>query len=912
MTKKKDSTLAEGNVILQCRGGDVRNPGLKLGKLLDRPFEVDYRFSMPVWQTPICLADDYQKTMVDKDGAMLYNWPGKFTSLSRFATYDTRVTFSIADQPDEWVSQGAEDPRVPIISTVSRHSDVELTTQAFAVTSDALWPSPPARRELSQAYVPRNIIKLDSAIAGIPGSASPRPPAAECFNVFDSGYRKPLRYRFKAEARKSYHVVFGFIEGLGFGWGEGMQCAKPGQRVLHLKIDGEIKDTVDTIAVAGGYNIPFVRAIPASDDNGDGWIDIEVALAPEATEKDSILSTLWVFEGKLPPAQSIIEGKATAQAVGYLPCVYRLYSGGPRADLVLVTIQNHGQAKARISPRVRVQSQRLIRYDSSSSVLTIGDGSTLGTSIEISMSARPKAAERKSAEEMHLILSPLELGPGKFFQFAVAFHKCAVAVPWSTGDALKALDAARAYWRKADLPYDVLRVPDRGIQTILDACIRNIYQAREIKDRQPAFQVGCSCYRGLWLLDGSFILETITQLNRSKEARAGIDHMLSYQQEDGSFQLIKEYWKETSCVLWAIYRHEQLTGDREWLLSLWPRVVKAVGFLKGLRRRASVDLKAPHWGLVPPGYTDGGLEFDSEYSNVYWTLMGFKMAAEMARRVGKTELAESWQREFKDMLAVFRKAAKRDLYTDEFGNRMLPIPMSRPLVKSPQKGQWSFLTAIYPGEIFEPNDPLMLGTMNNLTDNESEGEVFDTGWVDRGIWSFHASLTGHAFLWLGKGQKAAQKLYVFANHASPLGAWWEEQRSLPEKDAPFPSGDMPHNWASAEFLRLAMHLLVFERGEELHLLEGLPPTWLSPNAETAVNNLLTRFGSFSMRLRVASDGKTATLEVVPPTRTPPKRIVVHLGKWATQLQSNGKKLPEGKDVPIVGTVPITMTLKLRE
>ncbi len=35
-------------------------------------------------------------------------------------------------------------------------------------------------------------------------------------------------------------------------------------------------------------------------------------------------------------------------------------------------------------------------------------------------------------------------------------------------------------------------------------------------------------------------------------------------------------------------------------------------------------------------------------------------------------------------------------------------------------------------------------------------------------------------------------------------------------------GDMPHNWASAEFIRLVVDLLALDRGDELHLLEGFP------------------------------------------------------------------------------------------
>ena len=36
---------------------------------------------------------------------------------------------------------------------------------------------------------------------------------------------------------------------------------------------------------------------------------------------------------------------------------------------------------------------------------------------------------------------------------------------------------------------------------------------------------------------------------------------------------------------------------------------------------------------------------------------------------------------------------------------------------------------------------------------------------------------------------------------------------------------MPHNWASAEFIRLIRHLMILERGKKLCLLEGLPQSW---------------------------------------------------------------------------------------
>ena len=50
---------------------------------------------------------------------------------------------------------------------------------------------------------------------------------------------------------------------------------------------------------------------------------------------------------------------------------------------------------------------------------------------------------------------------------------------------------------------------------------------------------------------------------------------------------------------------------------------------------------------------------------------------------------------------------------------------------------------------------------------------------------------------------------------------------------------MPHNWASAEFIRLATHLIELDRGSELHLLEGFPPAWYGPGLVTRLAGVAT-------------------------------------------------------------------------
>jgi hypothetical protein len=259
----------------------------------------------------------------------------------------------------------------------------------------------------------------------------------------------------------------------------------------------------------------------------------------------------------------------------------------------------------------------------------------------------------------------------------------------------------------------------------------------------------------------------------------------------------------------------------------------------------------------------------------------------MAKRTGRLEQAKEWQEDYDDLWKTFKKLAKRDIVTDEFGNKVLPVHMTRPLKEKPQKGQWAFLHAVYPGGVFDADDPILIGNLANLEANEKEGLVYGTGWDSEGLWTYFGSFYAHAFLQIGNGDKAAKIAYAFANHASPLLTWREEQRPV-ECENPSYIGDMPHNWASAEFIRLILHLLVFERGDELHLFEGLPKSWLKPGAVLSINNAVTRFGNFSMKLQVSKDGKTAKLQIICPKRNPPKQIIVNTGNWGKLENGNAK------------------------
>ena len=835
-------------VFLACAAGAQTD-----GQAADDPWAIDFRYAPPNWQTSICLPDDWQKTLVGKDGALLYDWPGKF------AGFGTKITFGVVEDM-HWLKQELASPRVPIVRTSKRTGDVEISEEAFAVAPPG--KAPRAAKPTAFAIERVGTTTVQAGWANPPKSADP------AFRNVAIGWVAPVQYRFKADKGTRYTVVFGLCEG---------HHGEPGQRVLQLQIEGKARQTVDPVGEKG-KNVPVLYPLAAQDENGDGWIDLAVAAAEQSPDRNTILNVLWVFrEGGTPPLEELLTGQSSKPALAHLDCGQSLpLNNPPRHDVLLARLHNTGGGAAKVTPTLTIETEFAITPQPDNQRVLIGAGTTL-------FCPQPFVRAEKSGSKvvLHFAKTTLPSGKTERLAFGVARGKDAATLPRDVAHAESLRKQSERFWQAANLPYGHLEVPDAGVQAVIDSSIRNIYQAREIKKGLPAFQVGPTCYRGLWVVDGSFLLEAITYLGRADETRSGVKYLMSFQRHDGGIMLIDGHWKETGIALWAITRHARLTGDKAWLREVWPKVERGFDYIGVMRQMTSADKNAPNCGLIPDGFSDGGLaDKVPEYTNIYWTLAGMRAAVEAARWLGNDTQAADWQRKYDDFYATFRRAAERDMKTDPSGNRYVPIRMAKGEGIPPQKAQWGFLHSVFPGQVYAPTDPLVRGNMAMLRAVECQDLVFDTGWLKDGIWTYFAGFYGDAWLWLGEGQKAARTLYAFGNHASPLLCWREEQKPVGKGDQVV--GDMPHNWASAEFIRLARHCLAIERGDELHLFEGFPPQWAQPGAVTQMRDILTEFGLLSLEFRVSKDGESGTLKLTPPRRNPPERIIWHLDGWSGQ------------------------------
>ena len=814
------------------------------------PTGVDFHFSPPQWQTAICLPDDPDKSLVDRSGELLYhyNQGGR--------EFGTRVGIEEIENA-VWQKQELCSPRVPIVITRRLAEGLEITEETFAITDLPQTKGPgSALRRVDRGGHERNWA---------------RPPSGAEASFADIAVHRDgsIQYTVSVSKGASRRIALALCEGW---WNEAAR------RVQVLSVEGAQPTTVDTVADLG-KNKAGAFWFDAKDTNGDGIIEITVEAAPQGTDKNTILNGLYVFAPDVPTDnEALLAGRMNALALARMDT--SIFGGPARNDLILVHVKNTTNQVRTLRPRLIVDTTLPFTFQPEAQRIQVNNHETITSSLKMT----GLAEERQSRRAIQL--ESLTVRAGRSVTFFALYSGAGgiVIEPASVKKALKFRDQAVTYWQKAPLPYGRIQVPDAGIQGLVDSSIRNIWQAREIKKGLPAFQVGPTCYRGLWIVDGAFLLEAATLLGAGAEARNGVAYELTFQQPDGRIQVMKDFSKENGIVLWTCVRQAQLTQDKIWLAALWPKLERIAEHIKTLRQQTLTNASKLDDGLLPAGFPDGGIGgVMDEYTNPYWNLAGLRAFIDAAHWLGKTESAAAWQREYDDFMAAFRKAAQRDMKKDAHGHPYLPIRMDGQDL--PQRGQWAFCQAVYPGQVFASDEPLVAGNMAMLEETEREGMVHGTGWDPTGIWNYFASFYGHAWLWQNNGRKAAKALTAFANHAAPTLVWREEQSLRGENFKKV--GDMPHNWASAEFIRLSIHLLALDRGNELHLLEGLPSEWTGPGMRTKLDGVATPFGPLQMVLQTDRRGKMATLTVKPLAGNC-SAIVVHLPGGGTQKISPAK------------------------
>ncbi len=452
----------------------------------------------------------------------------------------------------------------------------------------------------------------------------------------------------------------------------------------------------------------------------------------------------------------------------------------------------------------------------------------------------------------------------------------------------RCLAECAAYWKNSPAFRNDFRVPDRRVQRLLTACGRNILQAREIVDDIVEFHVGPTIYRGLWVFDGYYFAECGYMMGRDDEAWQGLLAVLKRVKPDGSIRILPDHHKETAVALSSIVRQCELRNDDDRLRELWPLMLRGLDYLIAMRDESyALGRDYPAYGLFPPAFGDGGIHGpEPEYTTPLNVLVGVKDAARAGKRLG----LPGWERfdcfagELNDVLQV---CMKRDRKKTPEGLTYLPLSMASRHPYKPQTGVQTLCRVAFHGA-FSLDDPIIGETADLLCSiDRREGLPESTGWrADQSLYAYAAGRFGELMLLAGRPEKAVDYLYAFANHASPAGTWREEQ-PVKETTCAEICGDMPHNWASVEFIRLVRTLLVLEWDGGMALLPGLPKEWL-PTAERdlLLTDTPTAYGKVTLHLTKSQKGYCLEVQRKPGNQEP-RYVTV---RWPSAPRLDGELL----------------------
>ncbi|MGQ9576967.1 MAG: hypothetical protein ACUVUC_16820, partial [Thermoguttaceae bacterium] len=341
------------------------------------------------------------------------------------------------------------------------------------------------------------------------------------------------------------------------------------------------------------------------------------------------------------------------------------------------------------------------------------------------------------------------------------------------------------------------------------------------------------------------------------------DHYLKCQRPDGRFESQKDQFDANGQAQWALWQYYQITADRAWLKRAYPQMRRAAEWTIKARRRAPAD--SPFAGLLPAAPADGEFLWDGKHHIVgydLWNLRGMLCTAEAARVLGKTADYQELTKEAAAYRAAIDAACKRT------GLAHFPPSWEK------DGTHWGNTETLWPTELFARDDPRVAAMIRHARLEHGGGFLEGTiQWLGTqgAIHPYMSAYTTMASLVRGEDELVVQDFYWYllhstAAHAFPEGIYYKRQVAW---------GDtIPHGTGAANYALMLRHMLVHERGDELHLLAAVPDGWLAEGKTIRIENAPTHFGPMGLVARGMADG--VHLELKPPRRTTPKRIVLRL------------------------------------
>jgi len=442
----------------------------------------------------------------------------------------------------------------------------------------------------------------------------------------------------------------------------------------------------------------------------------------------------------------------------------------------------------------------------------------------------------------------------------IPFKRVADPTVFDNADPQTWLDRTIEYWRGLMDGAARIEVPCRKATEALLAA----HVCQLIANDHGELQGGEGFYDEFYIRDGGYQIMELEEAGLWDAVDKAILHYQRRQRPDGRFETQRNQLDANGQAVWVLWQCYQIKGDRDWLAKVYPQMRRAVDWAMKTRREAPED--SPFAGLLPVAPADGEYLWDGKHHIVgydLWNLRAILCTAAAAEVLGKQDERDELRAEAELYSKAIDAASKRA--------RCPHFPPSW----EKDGTHWGNTETLWPTPVVDRTDSRVAATIKHAREIHGDGFIEGTiQWLGRAgaIHPYMSAYTTMASLRLGEHEQVVQDFYWYllhstAAHAFPEGIYWHRRFAW--------SNTIPHVTGASNYALMLRHMLIDE-DEGLHLLRAVPDWWLEDGREIRVRKAPTHFGPMSLVVRGTKQGVEVELE--PPKRDPPPRIVLYLPK----------------------------------
>ncbi len=453
----------------------------------------------------------------------------------------------------------------------------------------------------------------------------------------------------------------------------------------------------------------------------------------------------------------------------------------------------------------------------------------------------------------------LDAGESAEAVISIPFSPLKAKSEFSRKDAGLWLDRTVRYWQSIMAKAAQIRVPcEKATQALLAS---HMYQL--ISNDHGEVHPGEGFYDEFYIRDGAYQLMEFEEAGLNDAAQKALESFLSHQRPDGRFESQKNQFDANGQACWALWQYYKITGDKQWLKKIYPQMRRAVDWTMKAKRQVPDD--SPFSGVLPNAPADGEYLWDGKHHIVgydFWNLRALLCTADAAQVLGRTDEA----RELHEQADLYRNAINKVF--EQTGLDYFPPSWEK------AGTHWGNTETLWPTELFEPQDPRVTALIEHVRKDHGggfiEGTILWLGHADA-IHPYMSSYTTMASLIRGRHEQVVEDFYWYllhstATHAFPEGVYYKKRIAW--------NDTIPHTLGASNYAIMLRHMLIHERGDELHLLKAVPDWWLAGGKEIRIERAPTHFGP--VNLIVTGTEKGLHVKFDPPRRQRPERIFLYL------------------------------------